>query len=100
MQAEIEAVRTELLALTDGRIHAKTALRDELARRVAALEDEVQQEDETAEDDQVRLWLCVVCRARPVRHGVLTDGAALHCCTHAYISSLQAYISQLSLTVA
>lgn len=53
LQVEFEAVRTELLALTDGRIHEETALRDELARRVAVLEDELQQEGKLAEDDQV-----------------------------------------------
>lgn len=66
LQVEIKAVRTELLALTDGRIHEETALRDELARRVAALEDELQQEDELAEVDQVEV-LCLFQTSHPPR---------------------------------
>lgn len=61
------AVRAELLERTDGRIHDESELRDELARHVAELEDQVQADNEEEEDEDVSITLNPLARMPPTK---------------------------------
>jgi hypothetical protein len=74
-------VRADLLERTDGRIHDESELRDELARHVAELEDQVQANNEEEEDEDVSTALTQLIYMLPAKTAPKAYQA--HSCTAA-----------------